>query len=91
MPLTSPTDIDGDEVHRLGQADVHGVGSLHHDDARIVAELPIQHAITGINRKDFGSAALKQTIGEPASAAAEIGADFSRNGDGEDCKSVIEF
>ena len=66
--------------HRLGQADVHGVGSFHHDDAGIVAELPIEDAVAGINREDFGCAALEEAIGKPAGAASEIGADFSRDG-----------
>lgn len=91
IPLASPTDVDGDEVHRFGQSDVHGVGSLHDDDARIVAEFPVQHAIAGVNREDFGSAALKQAIGETAGAAAKIGANFSSDGDGESGEGVIEF
>ena len=91
VPLAGPTDVDSDQFHQLREANVHCIGSLHYHDAGVVAELPIEYPISGINGENPGSAALQQAIGEPAGAASQIGADFSGHVDGEYREGVIQF
>jgi len=54
------------------------VRPLHHRHAFIVAQLPRQHAVPGVDGIDVFRPALQQTVREPADIAAEVGADHAR-------------
>ena len=69
-------DVGHHERDRLGQAfQVAGVLPLDHDDARILANLPVQLPAPHIDRVDARRARLQQAVGEAAGTRAEIGAD----------------
>jgi hypothetical protein len=91
MLLFRPGDVDGHDIDRFRQRDVHGVGAFHDDDAGIFAELPIENAVAGVDGVDFGGAALEEAVDKATGVAAQVGADFGGNVEVEVDEGVLEF
>ncbi len=90
--LHSPPEIDNDEVYAIRWRHcVEGVGALSDDDTGIVAELPCEFAVGGVDAVDLCSTGLQQAIGEAARGAAQIGTHQSGCIDGELCEGVLQF
>jgi hypothetical protein len=59
----------------IGGRQVARVEFLPDDDARILADFPIELAVADIQRVNAGRAMLEQAIGEPARGRADVHAD----------------
>src|SRR5436189_43787 len=75
VPLLRPRHVDRRKPHRLRELRVHGVGPLHDNDPRVLAEFPFQHAVAGVDGVNLRRPPLEEAVGEPAGVAAEVGAD----------------
>ena len=91
LALRAGRHIDRDDGDFLGQFDVHRIGSFHHRDARIVSQLPIEHAVAGVHGIHFFGSALQQAIGESAGAATQVGTDAVGDIHTKCGQRVIEF
>jgi hypothetical protein len=62
----------GKWLWKRGGRQVPGVGPFHHDDARIMAQLPGKLAMSDINGINLPRAVLQETIGKAAGRCAEV-------------------
>ena len=71
----------------VAERQVARVEALDDDDARVVAELPVQLAVADVERDDARGAALQQHVGEAAGGCADVEALASANLDAGTCRA----
>ena len=59
-------------LRKRGGREVAGIGFLHDDDARILAEFPGKLAVPDIHGINLGRAVLQEAIGESAGGSAQV-------------------
>ncbi len=70
---------------------MHGVRPLHDEDARVLAELPFEHPVAGVDGVDLRRVALEHAVGEPPGVRAQVGANAPGHLDAESNDRVLEF
>ena len=65
-------DDDVDGARQVGQRQMARVEVLDHDDARIVAQRPVELPVADVERDDARGAALQQHVGEAAGGGADV-------------------
>ncbi len=89
--LGCPAEVDDDEIDGGGGLEVQGVGAFVDGDAVVLAELPRQFTVGGVDAVDLGRAVLEQAVGESAGGAAEVGAGEAGRVEAELGQGVVEF
>ena len=72
MKLTSETMKSGIRPAKIGDGQIAGVQALDHRYTRVAANIGMDLAMADIDRRDMGSAALEQDLGEAAGRGADV-------------------
>ena len=75
LPQRDERHVDGDDIdgtRQIGERQVARVEVLDDDDARIVAQRPVDLAVADVERHDARRAALQQDVGEAAGRRADV-------------------
>jgi hypothetical protein len=86
MTISAITGVAYGEAEPFGKVaglQIAGVDAFVNDHARIVAQLPIQLAVTDIDGVHAGGSALQQAIGEAAGGGSHVQADATAHVDRE--------
>ena len=78
-------------MRKCGRRQKAGVGFLHDDDARVLAEFPSELTLADVHGEDFGGAMLEETISETASGSAEVDGGQAGDIDLKVAEGVFEF